>query len=126
MEDRRIEDLLRQSWNPEPPEGMRERVLRRGREELSRKRCHWWGMSPFTWKLVFASVGVVLVVFSFVAEVVRESRIHSLSNGLPPARVICTEHPGNLLERRKSIDYYIVIASLGTGATTCQNGDDSL
>ena len=73
MDDKRIEDMLRQSWQPQPPAGMRERVLGRANREAERRtRCRWL---PLSWRTAFAALGVLIVTLSAISDSARQSRL---------------------------------------------------
>ena len=80
MNDDRIEELLRKSWSPEPPVGMRERVLRRAGRELehSAPRPAWTAR----WKLALASLGVLVILVTNVSDFARQARLSAATNGV--------------------------------------------
>ena len=87
MDDKRIEDMLRKSWSPQPPDGMRERILRQSRVELRKSsKSTIWGVSR--WKFALASLAVAIVVICNVSDHQCSVRIaemtgSSYSNGMP-------------------------------------------
>jgi hypothetical protein len=81
MDDRHIEETLRKSWSPSTPEGMRERVLRRTREELARGRAGWrpWILN---WKPALAALAVFVIMFANVSDFLRQSRLDAMMDGV--------------------------------------------
>ena len=79
MNDKLIEQKLRESFSPEPPAGMRERVLGRAGQELSpaqsRMRAPWF----MNWRLAMATAGVLVVLTGNVSEYCRGARLAALS-----------------------------------------------
>lgn len=78
MNDKRIEDILKQSWNPEPNDGMRERVLSRAKEIAGRKRMP---LIFRQWKTAFAVVGLAIVIFTNVSDNARQDRMTAIMGG---------------------------------------------
>lgn len=80
MNDKLIEQKLRESFSPEPPAGMRERVLGRAGQELSpaqsRMRAPWF----VNWRLAMATAGVLVVLTGNVSEYARDARLAALTN----------------------------------------------
>ncbi len=85
MEDKRIEELLRESWNPEPPDGMRDRVLNRARRELTRP-LFWFPR----WQAACVSAALAVVLACNLMAAAQESRIAALvqSDGSAPRVVV--------------------------------------
>jgi hypothetical protein len=75
MNDERIENILRESWNPEPPEGMRERVLRKGRLELNRGSRHALVIPINRWKLALVGLAILTVFLTNVSDYARQKRV---------------------------------------------------
>lgn len=95
MDDKRIEDMLRESWQPEPPEGMRDRVLRKRRQavrETAPTSPHGW----FSWRVALAGLGVTIVIATGLADRGTQARLariageRSLANSAMIARRPCT------------------------------------
>ena len=115
MEDKRIEELLRESWSPKPPEGMRERVLRRSREELRQSRPTKLG-----WRPVFATIAIVMVLTTSISDHCRQVRLTQLMDGASP-KMSAPFDPSILLKQRQEIA--TLLAVLPTGSF---EGDKSL
>ena len=77
MDDKHIEDLLRNTLRATPPEGMWDRTLRLVRQQPSSR--HTSGMSR--WTVVFAALSIAIVAFTSVSECKREQRIATLTGG---------------------------------------------
>lgn len=76
MDDRRIEDMLRESWQPEPPDGMRDRTLRLARKELSNKQTRILGISR--WKLALVAFCIAIVLLTNAANSRVDNRIDAI------------------------------------------------
>jgi hypothetical protein len=101
MDDRRIEDLLRESWKPEPPDGMRERVMERAKPELTRG---WFWFPRFSiprWQLGFAAAVLLIVAGLSVSNSAREARLAALESCQEaPVRVMVAQRPMTFAEER--------------------------
>lgn len=86
MDDRRIEEMLRESWTPTPPDGMRERILRRTREELLSRRS-----APGRWKLALATIGLLVVLVTGVSDHARQTRLTAMMDGHASSLVIASD-----------------------------------
>ena len=73
MDNKHIEDILRQSWSPEPPDRLREKVLRSSMEPASRIR---------RWKLAFVGLGVAVVILANTLDYARGNRLTALINNI--------------------------------------------
>lgn len=80
MDDRHVEDLLLKSWTPRTPDGMRDRTLRRARQELARKQP-----APLfilrNWKLALACIGILIVVLLGISDNARSQRLAAVIGG---------------------------------------------
>ncbi|MCL5103053.1 MAG: hypothetical protein M1133_02910 [Armatimonadetes bacterium] len=102
MNDHQIEDMLRRSWRPEPPDGMRDRVLRRARAELAKpKPGRVFGMSR--WKLALTGIGIAIVIFTNVSDSVRQSHLSAMISGNTPAATLAKGN-GSIFETRREIE----------------------
>ena len=79
MNDRQIEDMLRRSWQPKPPEGMRDRVLRNARAEMSKLKP---GRTPgiSRWKLALAGLGITVFISLLVIDGEQQSSIDKMTS----------------------------------------------
>jgi len=100
MDENRVEEMLRGSWSPEPPDGMRERVLSRARREPRVVRL--FGMPRWQAALVIASVLVVL--FSGFSDSARHRRLAALGNGAQSATSRVASCPDTLWRLRFGLD----------------------
>jgi len=87
MDDKHIEDMLRDSWSPEPPEGMRERVLGRAREELLARKAGRGLRGINGWKLAFASLALFAILVSNLVEYARQERLAAMMDGVTRPQV---------------------------------------
>ena len=108
MEDKRMEELLRQSWQPKPPEGMRERVLRRSREEFRRSR---W--AKVGWRPVFATIAILMVLSTGISDHCRQIRLAQLMDGASP-KMSAPFDPSSLLKQRKQIESLLAVLPAGS------------
>lgn len=86
MDDKRIEDMLRSSWQPLPPDGMRDRVLNRARRELTRP-LRWFPRPAVPkWQVALVSAALAVVLACNLMGAAQESRIAALaeSDDSPP------------------------------------------
>ncbi len=94
MDNERIEEMLRDSWQPLPPEGMRDRVLRRARREAPgvRRRFRLFAL-PWL-RPALAALGVLIVLLTSVSDSARQSRLAQLENGpASETRALVAAHP---------------------------------
>jgi len=100
MDDRRIEEMLRRSWQPQPPDGMRERILRRSRQELERRRPIW----RFALRRpVFAALALAVLLAVNVSDHYRQARISAMTE-VGGAKTV----PGGLLRQRRDMEKLLV------------------
>lgn len=105
MDDKRIEDMLRGSWQPEPPDGMRERIMNRARRELRRPLIRFPRLAVPRWQLGFAATALAVVVACNLVGAAQESRIAALvqSDGSAP-QVMVARGAGTLSYTRAQIN----------------------
>ena len=82
MNDKRIEEILKESWSPHPPDGMKERILRRSREEITHKRTRVFPVA--NWKPALATAAVLLVILTNVSDHLCQKRISAMTDGSTP------------------------------------------
>jgi hypothetical protein len=101
MEDKQIEELLRESWQPEPPDGMRKRVMNRARREL---RPRWFFLPRLAlprWQAAFALAAAVIMLACGISNSARENRLAALENrDSLQGCVIVAQRPATLGESR--------------------------
>lgn len=112
MNDKHIEDILRESWSPEPPDGLRERVLSKGREELLRDRDpgrqRW-----FTWRVALVGAGVAILLVTNLMNISTESQVAQMLQETRSERfTTVAQRPVTLGEWRRSMDE--ILLSNGT------------
>ena len=97
MEDREIEELLRESWQPEPPEGMRDRVISRAKRELGRRILWFPRLVIPRWQVGLAVAALVIVIACGISNTARENRLASLeSSEYPQSRILVAQRPTTL------------------------------
>jgi len=77
MDDKHIEDLLRNTLRATPPDGMWDRTLRLARQQRAVRP------TPRTsrWTVTLAALSIVIIVLTSVSECRREERIATLIGG---------------------------------------------
>ena len=105
MDDKRIEDILRESWSPEPPDGMRERVLRKSRQQVARRPSR----IRFTWRMALAGLGIAIVVGSNLADRSTQSRMAVMMRQKPmtPCYTVVAQSPVTFGQWRHSMDEFL-------------------
>jgi len=105
MDDRKIEELLKESWSPRPPDGMGENVLRRARAEGGRS---WFAVNR--WKLAFACGWLIVVLLAGALNRTQEARITGMVlGGKSPG--ISAPAPMDMDQWRRNIEGLLVMAS---------------
>lgn len=94
MEDKQFEELLRESWEPEPPDGMRERVMNRAQAELGRRTFQFpWPEMP-RWQVGLALTGVLILLVCGMSSISRETRLAALeSSDYAQPRIFMAQRP---------------------------------
>ena len=115
MNDKQIEELLKESWSPRPSEGMRERVLRRSREELRQSRPTKVG-----WRPVFATIAIVMIFATGISDHCRQMRLARMMDGASP-KMSAPFDPSSLVKQRKQIESLLAVLPAGS-----LEGDKSL
>lgn len=84
MDDKRIEDMLKEGWKDAEPAGMRDRILRRCREEASlRSRRHPLAFL-LGWKPALAGLALLIIMASSLYDGSCQNRI-ALMMDMPDA-----------------------------------------
>lgn len=124
MDDRQIENMLRDSWDPQPPDGMRERVLRRAQEQSARSRSGRPILGTARWKLALAGLGIAVVLLGNISDYARQSRIAQMMDGVSSTGVAVGER--SLLEQRREIEKLLAQALVDDRFGNGSRGDNSL
>lgn len=99
MDDKRMEETLRESWQLETPDGMRERVLRSARQGLLSAN------SPRVrvprWKPLLAGIAVAIVLSTSIANYQVEARLAALTDGHPTTSITSPAGDGFFRHRRE-------------------------
>ena len=121
MTKRRIEDKLRDYWDPKPPDGMWERTVMRARQEAAEWHANRRVFGVSRWKLALAAMGVAIVAFTNIAENVREERMVTMAGNVSPSAVRNRMH--DILR-----EYRVALAPLPAESRRQPNskGDDPL
>lgn len=124
MDDRRIENMLRESWSPQPPDGMRERVLRRAQAESERSRSARPIFGVARWQFAFAGLGIAVVLLGNIADYARQSRMAGMMDGASAGGAAIGT--GTLLEQTREIERLLAQAPVDDRFENSSKGDDSL
>ncbi|MCX6345486.1 MAG: hypothetical protein NT018_10520 [Armatimonadetes bacterium] len=81
MNNNRIEELLRDAWQPEPPDGMKGRTLSRAQSELTKRRWQVRFSKANKWQVALAAVCVAVVIFTNIDCSRREERLALMIGG---------------------------------------------
>jgi len=101
MNDNRIEEILKESWSPHPPDGMKERILRRSREEIAHKRT--WVFPVANWKSALTTAAVLVIVFTNVSDYQCQKRIAAMMDG-SKSRLTAPLNADSLLAQRREME----------------------
>ncbi len=119
MDDKRMEGMLRESWSSEPPDGMRERVLRRARAELSRATRP----AIFQWKPLLATLAIIVVLVTNVSDHCRQSRMTAMMGG-ESLKITAPLDPASLLLQRRAVEGLLAQVPTDGGFGNSSEGDD--
>jgi hypothetical protein len=123
MDDKRIEDMFRESRQPEPPDGMRDRVLRAARQELVRSRRP--GIHLLRWKPLLASLAALIVLLTNIADQHVQTRLAVLTDGHSKTNITAPVNRDFLRQRREIADMLALNpADVPVGKQS--KGDDTL
>ena len=127
MDDRRIEEMLRESWSPEPPNGMKQRILQRNREELARQRSRRPAFRISRWKPLLASMAILFVILANVSDRAAQSRLAKMMDGRPANSAIapCAAE-GGLFARHRELRRMLALSPHDGSLPDDLEGDDRL
>jgi len=123
MDDRHIEEMLRESWKPEPPEGMRERVLRRARQELARSGRPVIGISR--WRFAAASLALLAILLTGLSDAARQSRLSAMMDGASSPKITAS-YEGSWLGWHRELKKSLALTPTERGASNRLKGDGLL
>lgn len=119
MDDKRMEEMLRESWSPEPPDGMRERALRRARAELGRATRP----AIFQWKPLLATLAIVIVLLTNISDHCRQSRLTAMMDS-ESLKLTAPLDPASLLLQRRAAERLLAQVPTDGGFGNSSEGDD--
>lgn len=93
MDDKRIEDLLRDSCRSNMPGGMKDRVMRAARQELAHQRRP---RVASRWRPALAALALAIVLLMNIADLRLQSRLQALTDGMPAHNMTTPVLPGIL------------------------------
>ena len=123
MDDKRIEDMLRESWKAEPPDGMRDRVLRTARQELTRADRPL--ARVLRWKPLLASLAVGIVLLTNIADHRVQTRLAALTDGHSTTNITAPVNRDFLRQRREIADM-LALSPADAPSGKQSKGDDTL
>lgn len=117
MNDRRIEDMLKRAYQPQPPEGMRERVLAGNRNSAPRFRR----AISVNWKTALAGLAIGLVMYANASDRARTERIAAMS-GYGVRDMLAA--PEDLNEEMRKWNRRLVANTWADSSPLARKGDD--
>lgn len=121
MNDKHIEDILRESWSPESPDGMRDRVLRKTRESMLQEE-----RAPrlrLAWRFVLVTAGVLIVFLTQLADRSTQMRLARMTEDRPlMGSTVVAQRPPTLGNWRTYEGLLVTDGGMGRHAST--KGDD--
>lgn len=115
MDDKRIEDMLRECWTPAEPDGMRERVLRRGREAMAREGTRRPALLGFGWKPALALLALLTILVSGVYDNAYQSRISAMAEGPDSGMMPSATCRVDMMSNRYELDRLLAQSTAGYG-----------
>jgi uncharacterized paraquat-inducible protein A len=106
MNDKQIENLLKECRFPEPPTGMRERVLHRAGRELTHSRPRL-----LTWKSALVCAGVLIILVSNCMNFACEKKLAAMT-GSGNSSISTTVSKSNLLANRREMERLLADAGV--------------
>jgi len=100
MDDRQIEQILRESCTPQMPEGMRERVLSKSFNELPHRPSSRWSLIASRWKPILACASVLFVIFANISDTLVQDKL-ARDIGQTPGNITITAE--SLLSWQKAL-----------------------
>ncbi|HET6383193.1 MAG TPA: hypothetical protein VFJ58_07365 [Armatimonadota bacterium] len=110
---RDIEEIIRDAWSPAMPEGMRERVLQRAREQYV--EAARMNSTRRRWILWLAAAAIAFVLMANLIDSARSARL-SVVVGLPDVETPTASSPG-ILEQRRQMERLLALSG-GSGFTS--------
>lgn len=92
MDDKHIEDMLKEGWTDTEPDGMRERILKRCREESLRKSRKHSLAFLIGWKPALVGLALLIVLVSGIYDSSCQNRIAmmmDMPDTMPAPYAIC-------------------------------------
>ena len=89
MDDRQIEQILRESCSPQMPDGMRERVLSKSFNELPHRPSSRWSLIASRWKPILISASVLFILVADMSDMLVQEQL-TKDIGKTPANMTIT------------------------------------
>ncbi len=121
MDDKRIEEILRESCDVDMPQGMKDRVMRSARQELAHHNSRRFAPR---WKPVLVSMALAIVLLTNIMDGLTQAHLTKLVGG---SSSIGMSAPLDLraLLRQHNADALLAMYT-GDESTVLPTGDESL
>lgn len=107
MDDKRIEDLLRNTLRATPPEGMRDSTLRPARLELKKRQAKSRMLGVSSWKAALTVCSVLIAILTNISNSARQERIGEMvcrpSASAPRTQIAQADSPQEWESRQAEI-----------------------
>ena len=107
MDDKHIEDMVRNTLRATLPEGMRGRTLRPARQELAKRQSRHQILGMPRWQFACVVISLALATFTNIAANIREERIDAIvcrqSTGITQTRIANVMSPQEWQRRQSQI-----------------------
>jgi len=120
MDDKRIEKLLKDSWDVNTPDGMRGRVLDRARS----RPAFSFGLPK--WQTAFAVAGLVIVLAAGASEHAREARLSRMADSRPASQAAPLIRDREWMKQRRELSRLLAQAGTDITPDAAAKGEDSL
>ncbi|MHB1000724.1 MAG: hypothetical protein ACYC27_15900 [Armatimonadota bacterium] len=126
MNDKRIEEMLQTSWTPQEPDGMRDRILRQTREELSRKKNRRPLFGVIGWKPALVGLAILTILVTGAFDSMYQSRISAMVDGSNPGMIPSAMCKVDLMNRKYELDRLLAMTDAGYGLLDDIEGNGTL
>lgn len=126
MNDKRIEEMLRECWTPQEPDGMRDRVLRRSREELPRRNSRRPVFGFIGWKPALVGLAFLVIIVTGLLDGMYQGRINAMVDGSNPGTMPSAMCKIDLMSRKYELDRLLAQTDAGYGLLYDIEGNGTL
>ncbi|MHB1456573.1 MAG: hypothetical protein ACYC0V_06630 [Armatimonadota bacterium] len=124
MDDKHLEDMLRECWTPAESDGMQERVLARSIEALGHGKRRPALM--LGWRPALALMGILTVLVTGAFDKANQSRITAMVEGPNAGMMPSTTCKVDFLSSRYRLDRLLAQSSAEYGLTDNMEGSGTL